>query len=222
MRDHAMVGPYRLALDVPARLRTSIVSTMPKPLPSSSLRSCTTCVTCRVYATSTPPRCMARAACLAARHGSGRSSTTVEIGFVDALVGVADLDLVVRQRILTQERGHVALGPAGEVLPQLVTGHHRAGPHQRHRQRRRPDPRLEHAGAGEDVGEHEDRAQVLGVDHLGTAGILSTKSARVGRMARNGEPCEDRNVAPSAAPMTSSWPITPAWVWNSPMASVTR
>ena len=145
-----------------ARLRTSIVSTMPKPLPSSSLRSCTTCVTCGVYATSTPPRCMARAACLATAPRLGQvEHHPVEIGFVDALVGVADLDLVVRQRILTQERGHVALGPAGEVLPQLVTGHHRR-PAPASSTTRRPDPRLEHAGAGEDVGEHEDRAQVLG------------------------------------------------------------
>ena len=40
---------------------------------------------------------------------------------------------------------------------------------QRARERARADARLEHARAGEDVGEHEDRPDVLRVDHLRAA-----------------------------------------------------
>ncbi len=48
-------------------------------------------------------------------------------------------------------------------------------------------------------------------------GILSTKSASVGRIASvAGRPASTGTTTPSAAPMRSSWATTPAWVWNSP------
>ena len=63
-------------------------------------------------------------------------------------------------------------GAAGEVVADLVAGDVAGGAdraQQRERERARADARLEDARAGEDVGEHQDRPEVLRVDHLRAA-----------------------------------------------------
>ncbi len=67
---------------------------------------------------------------------------------------------------------HVLLRAVGEVVADLVAGHPalRAGRAQECTgERAGPDARLEDARAREDVGEHEDRAEVLRIDDLRTA-----------------------------------------------------
>ena len=109
----------------------------------------------------------------------------VEVGLVDALVEVADLARgSARARRSPRKAATLACARAGEVLAELVADDVGAGPQHRHRQRAGPDAGLEHPGAREDVGQHQDRAEVLGVDDLRAAGIFSTKSASVGRRRR--------------------------------------
>ena len=78
----------------------------------------------------------------------------------------------------------------GEVLAELVADDVGAGPQHGHRQRAGADARLEHPGAREDVGEHQDRAEVLRVDDLRAAGHLQHEvrqrrpQRRVGRALR--------------------------------------
>ena len=89
---------------------------------------------------------------------------------VDPLVHVAHLD--VERHVVAEEAVHVRDRALREVVADLVAGDvagraDRA--QQRGGERARADARLEHARAGEDVGEHEDRPDVLGVDHLRAA-----------------------------------------------------
>ncbi len=65
-----------------------------------------------------------------------------------------------------------SIARCGEVVSDLVPGDRARRsdrPQQRGRERARPDARLEDARAREDVGEHEDRPDVLRVDHLRAA-----------------------------------------------------
>ncbi len=110
----------------------------------------------------------------------------VEVGFVDALGHVADLDAV--GRIGPQRGGDVGLGPLGEVLAQLVPHHGGAGPQHRHRQGARTDPGLEDALARSDVGRDQDGAEILRVDHLGPARHLEHDVAQRGPQHQEGTP----------------------------------
>ena len=120
-----------------------------------------------------PPGCRAFAAWGTTCHGSGRSSTTRSRSrLVDALVAVAHLDPVALERLVAEEGRDVAPGP-GRRSPRAARSR---------RRRRRPAaasstarpsrPRLEHPGAREDVGQQQDRAEVLGIDDLRAAGHL--------------------------------------------------
>ena len=96
----------------------------------------------------------------------------VEVVLVDALVAVAQLDVVALERVGAEERAHVGARPVGEVLAQLVADDLRAPAQHRHAQRAAADTALEHAHARTDVGEHADRGEVLRVDHLRATGHL--------------------------------------------------
>ena len=114
-----------------------------------------------------PPGCSARSACLTTCHGSGRSSTIRSSpDEVDPVVAVADLHPVAVTEIRPEERLDVLLGTRREVLAELVAGDVGAGAQQGHRQRTGADTGFEHACAGKDVGQHQDRAEVLRIDHL--------------------------------------------------------
>ena len=127
----------------------------------------------------------------------------VEVGLVDALVAVAELDAVALERLGAEERRDVRLGPVGEVLAELVADDVGAGPQHRHRQRARPDARLEDPGAREDVGQHQDRAEVLGIDHLRATGHLEHEVRQRRAHARgSGLLRVERTVMPSGAPMS--------------------
>ena len=77
VRDHPVVGPDRLALDVPACVAAlRAISTIPNGASASSSRSRPTCRIVGRYATRMPPGRSASIACFTTRHGSGRSSTT--------------------------------------------------------------------------------------------------------------------------------------------------
>ena len=91
----------------------------------------------------------------------------VQVGLVDAAVGVPDLDLVVPEGILSEHGRHVLAGPGGEVLTDFIAGHLGARPQEGHGQRPRSDSGFEHLDPRMDVGQHENRSEVLGVDHLG-------------------------------------------------------
>ena len=147
------------------------------------------------------------------------------------VVGIDALVAVARARrgsassdVLAEEAAHVAAGPVGEVLAQLVADDLGAVAQHRHRQRARADAGLEHARAGTDVGEHADRRQVLGVDDLGAARHLDhevlERRAQHGVLRARGSSARRR---PPARPMTSAWGTNPAWLWNSPPSlSTTR
>ena len=71
-----------------------------------------------------------------------------------------------------EESLDVAARPTGEVVAELVADDVAGGAdraQQRQRERARPDAGLEHPGAREHVGQHQDRAEVLRVDHLRAA-----------------------------------------------------
>ena len=72
----------------------------------------------------------------------------VEVCFVDAVVGVADVDVVAVQDVLAEETGDVAAGSVGEVLADLVARDVGAGPEHPHRQRPAAESRLEDASTG--------------------------------------------------------------------------
>ena len=98
-------------------------------------------------------------------HGAPRlgqiEQYPVEVVDVDSVVGVAYLD--VEGQIGAEKALDVAAGAVGEIGSDLVAGHVPGRPdraQQRHRQRARADPRLEHPGAREQVG--EDRGSVRG------------------------------------------------------------
>ena len=88
------------------------------------------------------------------------------VGGIDPFVAVAAADVVAGERVGAEEPADVGAGPVGEVLADLVADDVGAPAQHRHRQRARSDPALEHPHARPDVGEHADRRQVLGVDHL--------------------------------------------------------
>ena len=91
----------------------------------------------------------------------------VELVDVDAVVHVADLDVERAGR--AEERLDVAVRTVGEVVAELVAVHVTRGPIARSSvvvSAPEPDAGLEDPGTGEDVGEHEDRPEVLRVDHL--------------------------------------------------------
>jgi hypothetical protein len=72
----------------------------------------------------------------------------------------------------TEEGARVTAGDVGEVLAPLEREELAAvadGPQQRHAERPGADSRLDHAGAGEDVGHRHDLRRVLGIDHRGAA-----------------------------------------------------
>ena len=88
---------------------------------------------------------------------------------VDPRVAVAQLDTKVGESGIAEELAHVRASPVGEVLTHLVADDRRPPAQHRHRERTGPDTRLEHPDPRSDVGEHADRGEILGVDHLGTA-----------------------------------------------------
>ena len=106
----------------------------------------------------------------------------------------------------------------GEVLAALVGRDqarvaHRA--QQRAGQRAGADAGLDHAGAGEDVGQRDDLAGVLGVDHRGPA---RHRQHEVGQQRPQREvgrrPPVEVTTTPSGPPISSSCSTDPLWVWN--------
>ena len=80
----------------------------------------------------------------------------VDVALVDALVAVAQVQVVPIERLLAEEALHVGAGPVEEVLAQLVADDLGAVAQHRHAQRTRTDAALQHAHAGADVGQHAD------------------------------------------------------------------
>ncbi len=93
----------------------------------------------------------------------------IEVDLVDPLVAVALLDAVTVEHLRAEEGLDVLAGAGGEVGTQLVADDLCAGAQQRHRERPRANPRLEHPGAREHIGQEQERAEVLGVDDLRAA-----------------------------------------------------
>ena len=109
----------------------------------------------------------------------------------DAVVDVAHLD--VERNVGAEEAFDVRLRAAGEVVADLVAGDVAGGAdraQQRERERAGADARLEHARAREHVGEHQDRPEILRVDHLRAARhlehVLGQRRAHRDRAARRG------------------------------------
>ena len=90
----------------------------------------------------------------------------VQVGLVDALVAVPDLDPVAAERLVAEEVRHVGLGPGREVLADLVADDSAPARSRVIDSAPEPDARLEHPGAGEDVGQQQQGSEVLGVDDL--------------------------------------------------------
>ncbi|EHM25979.1 hypothetical protein SPW_5597 [Streptomyces sp. W007] len=96
----------------------------------------------------------------------------VDVGVGEVVLEVADGQLPGRVRG-AEVALDVLLGDLGEVLAALVGVQHALladGAQQEGAERAGSDPGLHDAGAGEDVGEGQDLARVLGVDHGGAAG----------------------------------------------------
>ena len=93
----------------------------------------------------------------------------IEAGLVDSVIGTSQLHVVAVEHLLTQDRADVLLGSLGEVLAKLVAGDVGPGSKHGHRQCAGPNAGLEYSSTGEDVGDHQNRAKVLWIDHLGTA-----------------------------------------------------
>ena len=159
---HAVVGRTDWPSTCQLRCSTSSVSAMPNPLWSRASRSWATWTIDGQVGHQDPARAQGALGVLDDPPRLGQvEHDPVEPGLVDPVVDVADLDAVAVEHLLAEEGDHVGPGPVGEVLPQLVAGDHRAGPQQGHRQRPRPDAGLEDPGAGEHVGQHQDRPEVL-------------------------------------------------------------
>src|SRR5205085_11604726 len=90
----------------------------------------------------------------------------VHSGLGDALVDVALLDAKAPGLLRIEEQGDVGRGASGEVRAELVADDLGAGAQESHRQCSGADTRLHDLNAGEDVGCHEDRPEVLRVDDL--------------------------------------------------------
>ena len=112
----------------------------------------------------------------------------VEVRLVDSPVGVADLHVVAVEFLGTEHRLHVPERPLCEVLPDLVADDLRPCPEEGHRERTRPHTRLQHAHSRPDVGQHQDRAEVLRIDHLGAPGHLEYEVAEGGPERHEGAP----------------------------------
>ncbi len=91
---------------------------------------------------------------------------SIHLGHVDALVAVAQLDVVTVEGGLAEHADDVLARSIGEVLADLVAVHVGSGPQQGHAECSRADAGFEHPGARRDVGQHEQGAEVLGVDDL--------------------------------------------------------
>ena len=78
----------------------------------------------------------------------------------------------------------------------------RRRPQQRHGQRTRAHTGLEHLRSGEHVGVHQDRAEVLRVDHLRAARHLEDVLGEGGADCHQAAPIVVRTVTPSSAPMS--------------------
>ena len=86
---------------------------------------------------------------------------------LDAFVDVAHLDR--EGQVGAEEAFDVRLRTAREVVTDLVARDQAARPdraEQRQGQRSRTDSRLEHLRTGENIGEDEDRPEILRIDHL--------------------------------------------------------
>ena len=97
---------------------------------------------------------------------------TIEIGFVDSVVGAPELHVVALERLGAKNLRHVLLGSLSEVFAKLVTGDLGTGAQHSHRQCARPNTAFEYPRTREYVGDHQDRAEVLRIDHLGATGHL--------------------------------------------------
>jgi hypothetical protein len=86
---------------------------------------------------------------------------------IDAGGDVANVHAVVD--VFTEKVVHVLDCLLGEVLADLVGGDGRSGPQQGHREGPRTNAGLENAHPRTDVRLEQDGAEVLGVDHLGSA-----------------------------------------------------
>ena len=138
---HPVVGPHRQPVDVPRAVQhLQRAGLHPRPAGQRLSRLAGLHDARRVGAQHAAGA-SAFSACGTTCHGSGRSSThPVVRSVVDAVVGVAHLDPVARQRLVAEERPHVGAGPVGEVLPELVADDLGADPQHRRRSSA-PDPR---------------------------------------------------------------------------------
>ena len=181
MGDHAVVGADRLALDVPSAVQDFERLGHPEPVTGQDLAELRGLDDGRQVRQDDPAcaECARRVRHHVPRLGEVEHDP-VETRLVDPLVAVADLDVVVRFELGTDERVHVLLRLRREVGPDLVAGDVRSGPQHRHRQRTRPDARFEDTRPREDVGQHEDGTEILRIDDLRAARHLEDELGQRG------------------------------------------
>ena len=202
VRDHAVVGPHRLALDVPAALEhLERLGHAEGRLGEQRLAQLRDLGDLRRVGEEDPARVQRPRGVLHDLPRLGQvEHDAVEVGLVDALVAVAHLDAVAVEHLVAEEARDVLDGPGREVVAELVA-RRLSAPARSRVIDSAPDPTPDSStrAPGKMSASMQDRAEVLRVDDLRAARHLQHE---VGQR-RPDRPCRcipwlDRTVVPSA------------------------